>query len=53
MYGTAKKNASIYMYYVAPEAPIMSSVIAECPDLTPQYFEKSTPIHVAKVISRL
>jgi len=27
------------MYYVAPETPMMSSVIADCPDLVPpQYF---------------
>ena len=26
------------MYYVAPETPMMSSVIADCPDLAlPQY----------------
>ena len=38
MYGTVK-NAPIYMYYVAPETPMMSSVIADCPDLAaPQYF---------------
>src|SRR6218665_1038470 len=34
-----KENAPIYMYYVAPETPMMSSVIADCPDLVPpQYF---------------
>jgi len=34
-----KENAPIYMYYVAPETPMMSSVIADCPDLAPpQYF---------------
>jgi len=34
-----KENAPIYIYYVAPEMPMMSSVIADCPDLTPpQYF---------------
>src|SRR6218665_512087 len=38
MYGTVK-NAPIYMYYVAPETPMMSSVIVDCPDLVPpQYF---------------
>src|SRR6218665_1829562 len=38
MYGTVK-NAQSYMYYVAPETPMMSSVIADCPDLVrPQYF---------------
>ena len=26
------------MYYVALETPMMSSVIADCPDLAPQYF---------------
>ncbi len=25
-------------YYVAPETPMMSQVIADCPDLAPQYF---------------
>src|SRR6218665_1160749 len=34
-----KENTPIYMYYVAPETPMMSSVIADCPDLAPpQYF---------------
>src|SRR6218665_2980872 len=34
-----KENAPIYMYYIAPETPMMSSVIADCPDLAPpQYF---------------
>src|SRR6218665_2150371 len=34
-----KENAPIYMYDVAPETPMMSSVIADCPDLAPpQYF---------------
>ena len=34
-----KENAPIYMYYVAPETPMMSSVIADCPDLAlSQYF---------------
>jgi len=34
-----KENAPIYMYYVAPETPMISSVIADCPDLAPlQYF---------------
>ena len=34
-----KENAPIYMYYVAPETPMMSSVIADCPYLVPpQYF---------------
>src|SRR6218665_4161021 len=37
-----KVNAPIYMYYVAPETPMMSSVIADCPDLAPpQIFWKS------------
>jgi len=34
-----KVNAPIHMYYVAPETPMMSSVIADCPDLAPpKYF---------------
>ena len=32
-----KENAPFYMYYVAPETPMMSSVIADYPDLG-QYF---------------
>src|SRR6218665_3306902 len=35
-----KENTPIYMYYVALETPMMSSIIADCPDLAPppQYF---------------
>src|SRR6218665_3642318 len=42
-----KENAPIYMYYVAPETPMMSSVIADCPDLVPppNILDKSTPMH--------
>src|SRR6218665_948875 len=41
-----KENAPIYMYYVAPETPMMSSVIADCPDLAPpNIWDKSTPMH--------
>ena len=33
------------MYYVAPETPMMSSVIADCPDLAPpNILDKSTPM---------
>ena len=33
------------MYYVAPEMPMMSSVIADCPDLVPpNILNKSTPM---------
>ena len=41
-----KENAPIYMYYVAPETPMMSSVIADCPDLQPppNILDKSTPM---------
>jgi len=40
-----KENAPIYMYYVAPETPMMSSVIADCPDLVPSnILDKSTPV---------
>jgi len=29
------------MYYLAPEMPMMSSVLADCPDLVhPQYFRQ-------------
>src|SRR6218665_1643364 len=41
IYGTVKKTHQFIctMYYVAPETPMMSSVIADCPDLAPpQYF---------------
>ena len=42
-----KENAPIYMYYVEPETPMMSSVIADCPDLAPpNILDKSTPMHV-------
>src|SRR6218665_215598 len=46
MYGTVK-NAPINMYYVAPETPIMSSVIADCPHLVPppNILDKSTTMH--------
>ena len=46
MYGTIyKENAPIYMYYVAPETPMMSSVIADYPDLAPpNILDKSTPM---------
>ena len=41
----SKENAPIYMYYVAPETPMMSSVIADCPDLAPpNILDKSTPM---------
>src|SRR6218665_1448416 len=34
-----KEHAPIYMCFVAPETRMMSSVIADCPDLVPpQYF---------------
>src|SRR6218665_2155800 len=41
-----KENAPIYRYYVAPETPMMSSVIADCPDLAPppNILDKSTPM---------
>src|SRR6218665_469848 len=40
-----KENAPIYMYYEAPETPMMSSVIADCPDLAPpNILDKSTPM---------
>jgi len=38
MYST---DASISGYYVSPETPIMSSVIADCPDSVPPIFWKS------------
>src|SRR6218665_3986404 len=41
-----KENAPIYMYYVAPETPMMSSVIADCLALVPppNIMDKSTPM---------
>src|SRR6218665_4213780 len=40
-----KENAPIYMYYVAPETPMMSSVIADCPEIAPpNILDKSTPM---------
>src|SRR6218665_2612545 len=43
-----KENTPIYMYYVAPETPMMSSVIADCPDLAPpNILDKSTPMPVS------
>src|SRR6218665_796906 len=40
-----KENAPIYMYYAAPETPMMSSVIAACPDLVPpNILDKCTPM---------
>ena len=43
------------MYYVAPETPMMSSVIADCPDLAPpNILDKSTPVRlVAYVLCRM
>jgi len=36
------------MYYVAPETPMMSSLIADCPDLvSPNILDKSTPVQMA------
>src|SRR6218665_828108 len=46
-----KENAPIYMYYVASETPMMSSVIADCPDLAPpNILDKSMPMLVNTVI---
>ena len=46
-----KENAPIYMYYVALETPMMSSVIADCPDLAPpQYFGQ---VYLWSELSRL
>jgi len=34
------------MYYVAPETPMMSSVVADCPDLAlPNILNKCAPMH--------
>ena len=41
-----KESAPIYMYYVAPETPMMSSVVADCPDLAlPNILNKCAPMH--------
>ena len=43
-----EENAPIYMYYEAPETPMMSSVIVDCPDLAPpNILDKSTPMEKA------
>ena len=48
-----KENAPIYMYYLAPETPMMSSVIADCPDLAPpQYFGQVYAYGVVYVCKR-
>src|SRR6218665_3374494 len=40
-----KENAPIHVYYVAPETPMVSSVIADYPDLAPpNILDKSTPM---------
>jgi len=42
-----KENAPLYMYYnyIAPGIPIMSWIIADCPDLAPpNILDKSTPV---------
>src|SRR6218665_729519 len=47
MYGTVKKTHQFICmhYYVAPETPMMSSVIADCPYLAPpNILDKSTPV---------
>ena len=45
MYSTVKKMHQCIMYDVAPETPMMSSVIADCPDLVPpNILNKSTPV---------
>jgi len=40
MYGIVKKTQQFICmpYYVAPETPMMSPVITDCPDLAPPYF---------------
>src|SRR6218665_2496562 len=49
-----KVNAPIYMYYVAPETPMMSSFIADCPDLVPpNILDKSTPVIIVDVEEHL
>src|SRR6218665_1605602 len=42
-----KENAPIYMYYVAPETPMISSVIADCLDLAPPPIFWTITIHSA------
>ena len=45
MYGTVKKTHQFIFVYVAPETPMMSSVIADCPELAPpNILDKSTPM---------
>ena len=41
----------MYYMYVAPETHMMSSVIADCPDLVPpNILDKSTPVLLAPKI---
>ena len=54
MHSTVKKTKPIDMYYVIPEAPMMSSVIDDCPDLEPDcpdILDKSTPVPVPQINS--
>jgi len=41
-------SIDFYRYYLTPETPIMSSVMADCPDSAPllNILEKSTPVLV-------
>ena len=42
------------MYYAAPEMPMMSSVIADCPDLAPpNILDKSTPMLIGLIIGAI
>ena len=42
------------MYYVAPETPMMSSLIADCPDLvSPQYFGQVYATFVVQTVTEL
>ena len=57
MYGTVKKTHQFICraYHLAPETPMnamMSSVIADCPDLVPpNILDKSTPVNHTKEFS--
>src|SRR6218665_588131 len=46
-----KENAPVYIYYVAPDTPMMSSVIADCPDFAPpNILDKSTALRLCKTV---
>ena len=41
------------MYYVTPETPMMSSIIADCPDLAPHILDKSTSVFLNTDVTQI